>query len=109
MKRVYIAGKITGLPQEFVQKKFKEAQETLTKLGFIVYNPVNLVNDFSTPWNIAMKICISTLIDCDAMVLLPCWQNSKGAKIERQLAEDLDILICNYSEFGLKVLKSKLA
>lgn len=107
-KKIYIAGKVTGLPETDVRTKFNGAAVLLQELGFQPVNPIEEVNDFNTPWDTAMKICISSMIGCDAVVLLPCWQESKGAKIERQLAEDLGILICNFNAFRLKVLKINL-
>ena len=55
-----------------------------------------------------MQVCIKELAECDGLVLLPCWEQSKGAKIERQLADDLNIPIYNYNKFGLEVLVKNL-
>lgn len=104
MKKIYIAGKITGLPINQVLRKFASAQSEIEDLGFRAINPVAVVNDSSCDWNIAMKLCIRELIDCDGLVLLPCWIDSKGAKIERQLADDLNIPIFNFHTFGFEVM-----
>lgn len=108
MKKIYIAGKITGLPQNEVIEKFETAKAKIESLGFHAINPVQVVNDWETTWENAMKKCLKALIDCDAVVILPCWSESKGATIERQLAEDLGMVICNNTDFGLKVLKKNL-
>jgi hypothetical protein len=107
-KKIYIAGKVTNEPFDKVVAKFKEAELTLTAMGFEAVNPIEVVHNASEPWDSAMKICIKAMLDCDGMVILPCWSLSRGARIERQLAEDLDITICNYHSFGLKVLKARL-
>ena len=108
MKKIYIAGKVTGEPIEVCSQKFAEAQQFYEKLGFEVVNPIKLVNDFNTPWKEAMEICLAALIKCDAVVLLNDWEDSKGAKIERQLAEDLDMLIVKRTKLGTMILKNRL-
>lgn len=107
-KKIYIAGKVTGLPKKEVIEKFQNAQKQVEALGYIAVNPIEVVGDFSATWEAAMKKCLKALVDCDAVVILPCWKESKGATIERQLAEDLEMVICNSDKFGLAVLKAHL-
>ena len=108
MKRVYIAGKVSGENREECVEKFKKAQTESESIGFIAMNPIELVGDWNTPWEIAMKICVCHLMTADAIILLEDWEQSKGAKIERQLANDLGMLIVNYTKFGVQVLKYQL-
>lgn len=107
-KKIYIAGKVTGLPIHEVTMKFGSAQKELESKGFVAINPLEVVNDWQCDWQTAMKKCIKALIECDAIVLLPDWEESKGAKIERQLAENLQIEIFNYSKFGIEVMIKNL-
>lgn len=92
-KKIYIAGRVTGLPKNKVIKKFFEAQQELEKLGFEVINPIRVVNNWKTPWNTAMKQCIVALLDCDAVYMLSDWEKSKGAKVEYNIALSLQIPI----------------
>jgi hypothetical protein len=108
-KKVYIAGKVTGEPPHTTALKFAMAKKEIEAMGFEAINPIEVVGDFKAPWQYAMKKCIKAMLDCDGVVILPCWILSPGAKIERQLAEDLDIVICNSDSFGLKVLKAHLS
>ncbi len=85
-KKIYIAGKVTGLPQQEVVAKFAKAKQEIEGMGFEVVNPIEVVNDFATPWNEAMKLCIAALLECNAVVLLPCWKSSKGARLEKDSA-----------------------
>lgn len=107
-KRIYIAGKVTGLPIHEVTMKFGTAQKQIEEMGFIALNPLELVNDWKATWQNAMKICISKLATADAVVLLDNWEQSKGAKIEKQLADDLDIPTFNNTKGGLQVLKYQI-
>jgi len=90
-KKIYIAGKITGLSIHDYTEKFKAASILVKDSGLIPINPVKLVTDPSVKWNEAMKICIAELVKCDAVLLLPCTKNSPGAMIEKELAQKLQI------------------
>lgn len=104
-KKVYIAGKVTGEPIDQCTIKFSAAQKAIEALGFEAINPLEVVGDFNTPWNKAMRMCIAKLTECDAMVLLPDGVLSKGAKIEIELANILQIQVFTYSNYGLEVLQ----
>lgn len=107
-KKIYIAGKVTGLYPEDIKLKFEKAQHHLESLGYEVVNPINVVNNTNAEWTCAMRTCIKALIDCDALVLLSDWFTSNGAKIEKQLAEDLNMIVVNNDSVGLLLLKIKL-
>jgi len=40
-----------------------------------------------------MAHCVKALPDCDSMLMLPDWQNSKGAKEEHRIAKMLGMPI----------------
>lgn len=103
-KRVYIAGKVTGEPKHTCALKFAMAQKEIESLGFEVVNPLEVVRDPKCDWDVAMKKCIKELVGCHIMVILPDWKESKGATIERKLAEDLGMPIFNFSKIGLKAM-----
>lgn len=105
-KKIYIAGKVTGLPQQEVVEKFAKAQKDIEEMGFEVVNPIVVVNDFETPWNKAMRMCIAGLTECDAIVLLPDWHESKGARLESDLSIALDMPNFRCTPFGLDNLKA---
>ncbi len=71
MKKIYIAGKVTGLPMQEITNKFQIAQQELETKGFTGVNPLLLVNNPQAKWNQAMKKCISELVNCNAVYLLP--------------------------------------
>jgi hypothetical protein len=88
--KVYIAGKVTGEKYADCVRKFNRQSEILRNQGYIVVNPMELVPK-DTNWKTAMQLCIHELIECDAYYMLPDWRNSRGAKIERQIAQELDL------------------
>lgn len=86
MKKIYIAGKITGLPWDEVVTKFKTAQLAIEAIGFVAINPIELVNNPNAGWKEAMLICLAEIKKCDGAYFLECSQNSRGAKIELEVA-----------------------
>lgn len=80
--KIYIAGKVTGEPVEECAAKFAAAKQMLEDRGFEVVNPMEVVTDRNTPWLNAMRMCFRELRHCNAIYLLPCAVDSKGAQME---------------------------
>ena len=99
--KIYIAGKVTGEDLAKCTMKFGTAQMELEKAGFEAINPLEVVGDWKAEWKPAMQKCLPALIGCDAVLMLPCYSESRGACIEKQLAYDLDIPVY----FSLKEIK----
>ena len=89
---IYIAGQVTGLPYPTVQASFMAAKNNLIAQGYTVINPVEITAS-NTPWPKAMRGCISVLMDCSHIYMLANWQASKGATLERMLAQKTGIII----------------
>jgi hypothetical protein len=96
MKKVYIIGAVTGLPVEEVEIKFQKAALSLKNMGMIPVNPIEIIRE-DMPWGDAMKICIRALIDCDMVLLLPDWPESKGGTLEVSIVRSLEIPEMRYS------------
>lgn len=91
--KVYISGKITGLPHDQVVDSFNRAEYRLLKAGFKAVNPLNNGLSIEDKWEHHMKADIKMLMDCDAIYLMKNWKHSKGARIERELADNLGYVI----------------
>lgn len=83
--RIYIAGKITGLPFDEAQAKFNDAKEQLKNWG---YEPVSPLDNecVSECWCEQMMACLPMLLSCTGIHLLTNWTDSEGAKIELTFA-----------------------
>lgn len=90
--KVYISGKITGLPIDEAKYKFAKAEESVREFGGIPINPMEKVpyNEDWT-WKDYMIADINLLMCCDAIYMLNNWQDSKGAKLEFIIATELGL------------------
>jgi hypothetical protein len=105
MKKIYIAGKVTGLSTVECTMNFGIAQVAIEKLGHQAINPLEVVNDWACPWDLAMRKCIAALMLCDAVLALDNCSQSEGATIELQLAHKLRIPIFYEVEHFTKFTK----
>lgn len=93
--RIYIAGPMTGLP-DFNYPAFNAAAATLRAKGHVVLNPAeNPVPDCGT-WAGYMRMALVQLVQCECIVLLPGWADSRGALIERKLAQVLKMDVVHF-------------
>lgn len=91
-RKAYIAGKVTGLPAHTASMRFGTKQKELMNKGYDTVVPLDIVPTEAS-WEEAMRICIAALMECDELHLMSCWQESKGAVIERDLAQRLGMPI----------------
>lgn len=89
--KIYIAGKVTGEDYAKCTMKFGTAQMKIGALGYQVVNPLQLITEIKTPWQTAMRICITELVKCHGVYVLEDANRSEGAKIEVALAKGLEI------------------
>lgn len=87
---VYISGPMTGLPENNYPA-FNVAAVRLRALGFSVENPAECEQQES--WQSYMRAAIVKMMRADALIMLPGWEQSRGARIEFDLAASLSIPI----------------
>lgn len=80
--KLYVAGPMTGLP-ELNFPAFNSAANGLRTAGHQVSNPAEINPDPATNWSDCMFRDLAALDACDGIVMLPGWQESPGAQIER--------------------------
>lgn len=87
MKKVYISGRISGLPEPMYKKYFADAEHLLTTMGYKAVNPAKRGEVPGYKWEDYMKEDLKLLCDCDAIYFLPNWMDSKGAIMEHNIAK----------------------
>lgn len=90
--KVYLSGPMTGIP-EFNYPAFHATTAKLRAAGYEVVNPAEVNPDASLSWQQCLREDIKHLCDCEALALMPGWQNSQGAHLEMHIAHRLGIKI----------------
>lgn len=90
MKRIYIAGPMTG-HANFNYPAFNAEAARLRALGYHVENPAENPPPPCNSWLGFMRIAIAQMVTCDMVALLPGWHKSRGAMIEHGLATALGL------------------
>lgn len=96
MKRIYISGPMTGMP-DFNFPAFNAEAARLTALGYDVVNPVDINPDTGTSWHECLRNDLKALLDCDTIAMLDGWMDSNGAHLEMHIAHRV----------GIKVVESR--
>lgn len=87
--KVYISGKITGLPIEKSKQLFATAETMLNYSNVVPINPMKEVPYVEgKTWEEYMLEDIKLLFGCNAVYMLPNWMDSKGARIEHAIAKE---------------------
>jgi nucleoside 2-deoxyribosyltransferase len=100
MKKIYISGPMTGLP-ELNFPAFIQAAARLRAMGFEVVNPAEKQEElvvFSESseeeiWQYFLKKDLKAMLDCDEIYMLEGWENSKGAHLEMHVAHRVGIKV----------------
>lgn len=93
--KIYISGPITGRDMAAVEMAFKEAEQKILDRGHVPVNPFTLSQQMpeDSTWIEYMRNDIPMLVHCDAILLLPGWIYSSGAKLEYEIATGMHMLI----------------
>lgn len=98
--KLYIAGAITGV--ENYRHHFEKAAEYLVDEGYDVASPTWFDAQgemLQWGWNEYMRATIQMMLNCDGVALLDNWVDSKGAKVEVDLANNVGIEVRPWNEW----------
>ena len=102
---IYLSGPMTN--DEGYMKKFNNAADQLLEIDpdLIIVNPATMIQhsgclDNGSDYRRILDIDKEIISSCDAICLLPGWENSKGCReeVETAITEALDIFIYNDPE-----------
>lgn len=95
--KIYISGKITGLPLEEAQALFQEAEDhlndSLKEHNPEVINPMKIEHNHGQSWEEYMREDIYALLRCKAIYMLNNWGESRGARLEYAIAKEIGLVI----------------
>lgn len=89
-RRIYVAGPMTGL-KDFNFPAFNAKADELRAEGWHVENPAEHGHIDGAVWADYMRWDLTRLSTCGAIYLLPGWQQSRGARIEVNVAQELGL------------------
>lgn len=94
VETVYISGQITGLELKEAKANFDKAEALLLEKGYKPLNPMKVIPPLSgKSWKEYILDDIVQLFNCDGIFLLDNWQDSKGARIEQFIAQEMGMVI----------------
>ena len=88
-KKIYVSGKITGRDFQEALKHFADASVMLREKGYEVINPMELEHNHDQTWENFMQVDLQGMLECDSLYMLSGWAESRGARVEWNLAKDL--------------------
>lgn len=90
---IYISGPMTGKPQ-FNRPAFVVAEDYLNghHPALKVLSPHTIVID-EPSWEKYMRVALGMMLKCEAIYMLKGWRDSKGARIELGLAQELGMRV----------------
>jgi nucleoside 2-deoxyribosyltransferase len=91
--KVYLSGPMTGLPDSNFPA-FRRYAARLRAEGFEVISPAELHVGDGGPltWEQYLRKDLRELLTCDAIALMPGWENSRGANLEAHVARALGMM-----------------
>lgn len=101
---VYLSGPMSGLP-DLNHAAFDDVARDLRSAGLVVLSPPEIGRSIETNASYAafMRADLQALVTHAAVICrLDGWEESRGAKLELEVAECLGLIIVNYADIGAK-------
>jgi len=105
IKTIYLSGPISFVPNNN-HEKFSNATKKLTSKGYIVINPLELIENESSTWEECMKVDLTEMLKCDAVFVLDGWEKSRGATLEVFLSQKLSIPVFDLNFESINILET---
>ncbi|CAE6838801.1 DUF4406 domain-containing protein [Paraburkholderia nemoris] len=96
-RRIYISGPMSDIPR-LNWPLFNRTAVRLRNLRWEVVNPVEINNDPEAEWLDCIAADLAAMKGCTAICMLPGWEASYGARIERLTAEKLKLEIYDLAD-----------
>lgn len=90
--RFYISGPMSGYPDQN-RSQFTVAAQMLRERGYEVCNPIEFDESPGLAWSDYLRKDIRALMDCQGVITLPDWQESRGASLEVHIAHALGMQV----------------
>ena len=98
MSRMYLSGPMTGIPN-YNHELFDRVAKEFRDANFAVCSPSEFFDgDLTKERKEYMREAVKYLLEADTIVLLPGWEESKGARLEVGIATELDLIVVEYVE-----------
>lgn len=98
---------MTGIP-DWNAKEFNAVADKLRDKGLMAVNPAD-INPPTVPWEICIAQDIKHLLECEDIVMLKGWQQSKGALAEVLFAKLTGIGIFDaYTEQPIEITEQEI-
>lgn len=91
--KIFIIGKILGIPQPELSEKFQSAETMLSARGFQVVNPIKITDNLGLNEKNERQLRLGALSECGHVYLLSCSVDCEVAQKEIDFAvkENLEI------------------
>ena len=95
--RAYVAGPMSGIAN-LNFPLFHHVAAQLRAAGHDIVNPAEINIDPAAEWHVCMRADIAELVTCDAIVMLPGHEKSRGAALELHIAKALGMQVHHAAE-----------
>lgn len=98
MNKLYLSGPMTGI-ENYNHELFNRVAQEFRLVGFEVCSPSEFFDgDRTRERHEYMREAVKYLLEADTVVILPGWENSKGARLEIMIAQELGLNMVEYVE-----------
>jgi len=88
--RIYISGSITNYGYDKAKELFSFTEHCINDMvgsDYVAINPMRIADEVGKPWIWYIIKDLKILSKCEVIFMLPTWEDSRGAKIERLFAK----------------------